>query len=127
MSAVADAAGRVLDRLTGLDGVRVEADPGASVSPPATAAGDGGATAVLGPPALVWESGCPDPTSARWVLYVVVDATDRSLPRLWELVPVVAAALDGDPGIAVLRADPGAYLTGGVELPCYEIQIEVSL
>lgn len=127
MSAVAAAAGVVLAALEGLDGVRVEQDPGAAITPPSTADGAGGATAVLGPPSLLWESGAPEPTTARFLVYVVVDATDRAIERLWELVPVVAAALDTEPDVVVIQADPGTYPAGGVELPCYQIQIEVSL
>jgi hypothetical protein len=118
MSAIAEAAATILAALKGIEGVNATSDVGKTLDPPSL---------VLGPPALVWQGVCAGPTSARWLVYVVVPADERALERLWELVPVVAAALDAMPDVSVIRADPGAYVNGSGELPCYEIQIEVSL
>lgn len=118
MSSVKVAAELILAALGGVAGVRAYSDPDATISPPST---------VLGPPSLSWEGTCSDPTSARWLVYVVVDVKERALEALWELVPLVAAALEGMTDVVVIRADPGTYLNGGVELPSYELQIEVSL
>jgi len=106
-----------LNAVEGMTG-RATSDLGATVNPPAL---------VLGPPALMWEGVCDGPTSARFLVYAVESVDERALVRLWVLVPLVAAALDALPDVSVIRADPGAYLAGGPELPCYEIQIEVSL
>jgi hypothetical protein len=118
MSAVSDVSGTILAALEGVGGVNATADVGKTLDPPSL---------VLGPPALMWQGVCSGPTSARWLVYAVVPADERALERLWELVPAVADALDALPDVSVIRADPGAYVNGGVELPCYEIQIEVSL
>lgn len=118
MSAVKDRAVELLAALRGVEDVRAYDDPAAVIDPPGV---------VLGPPALVWETGGSAPTTARFLVYVVVGAAERAIERLWELVPVVAAALDTMPGVTVMQADPATYPTGGPELPCYQIQIEVSL
>jgi len=118
MSAVADAAKALTAALDAVTGLRVYADPGADVRPPA---------AVLGPPSLVWESVCTDPSGARFLIYVIQQVDERALERLWDLVPLVAEALDAVPDMAVTRADPGSYSSGGTDLPAYLIQVEVSL
>ncbi|MFI6759365.1 hypothetical protein ACIBF5_09515 [Micromonospora sp. NPDC050417] len=117
MNAVTKAAADLLTALGTVPDVVAYGDPGESVRPPAT---------VLGPPALTWESLSASPTSARWLVYIVVPAEERALDRLWELVPLVAAAIDQLPDAVVIRADPGAFLSGA-ELPCYELTIEVAL
>ncbi|MEV7263974.1 hypothetical protein AB0N38_10525 [Micromonospora aurantiaca] len=116
MSTVVEAAEALAAALRGVEGVRYVPDLAAVVEPPATA---------LGPPALTWDAYCVEPTEARFIAYVVVARDERALPRLWDLVPRVAAALDAVPDAVVRRADPGLYPSG--ELPCYQIQVEVSL
>ncbi|GEL17687.1 hypothetical protein [Pseudonocardia asaccharolytica] len=118
MGAVADAAAELASALGTVPGVRVYTDLGAVIDPPGV---------VLGPPALTWGGPCADPVSARWLVAVVVAADERALPRLWDLAPLVAAAVDTVPDAVVIRADPGVWSTGTTELPCYELQIETSL
>lgn len=118
MSVVKAAAAALKAALKTVQDVIPHTDPGATIDPPAT---------VLGPPALTWDALYGGPTSARWLVYVVVGVDDRAIERLWDLVPVVAAALDEVDDAVVIRADPGTYLTGGGELPCYSIQVDVSL
>lgn len=91
---------------------------GTNVNPP---------TVVVGPPSVEWETGCADPTSARFLLYVVVKDDDTAMEKLWDLVPQVAAVVDeATPGV-VIRADPGVYPAGATELPAYVIQVQVPL
>lgn len=118
MSAVGDAAASLLAAVKTVPNTRQYRDPGAAVDPPGI---------VLGPPALAWEGMCSGPTSATFLVYVVVAADERYLEQLWELVPLVADALDSVPDATVTGAVPGAYQSGGSELPCYEITVEVSL
>jgi hypothetical protein len=101
-----------------VEGLRVFRDPGGAVDPPA---------AILGAPALTWETTCLEPTGAQFMIHVVVVANERALEQLWDLVPVVTTALDGVVDASVIRADPGTYPTGGKELPAYLIQVDVSL
>jgi len=119
VSAIEEAADDLLAALRTVEGVWAYSDPGAPVEVPAAT--------VLGPPALTWEAGCGGPTSARWLVYLVVAADETALARLWALLPAVVAAIDALPNAAVIRADPGAYLAGGPELPCYEIQADYAL
>ena len=114
MSAVAEAAGALLEALQGVAGARVYSDPGATLDPPAL---------LLGPPSLTWETVCSDPTSARFIVYVVVKVSERAMEQLWELVPEVAQAIDATTDATVRQADPGTWK----DLPAYEIQVEVSL
>lgn len=117
MSLISDAAAELEAALRTVSGLRVYTDPGAVIDPPG---------AVLGPPSLAWETPCADPTSATFLVVVVVSADDRAMPRLWELTPLVAAAVDQVRGAVVLRAAPGSWATN-TPLPCYEISVEVSL
>lgn len=114
LDALTEASAALTAALRTVAGVRVYTDPAAVVDPPA---------AVLGPPSLTWSALCPEPTSARFLIYVVVAADDQAMPRLWGLVPTVAAAVDALPEASVIRATPGAF----TELPSYEIETEVSL
>ncbi len=103
----------------GLEGVaEVTTDLGHALAPPSV---------VVGPPALEWEGGCPGPTGARFLVYVVVDQADRALESLWDLVPQVAAVVDEDTAGVVVRAEPGVYPAGGTDLPAYVIEVEVPL
>lgn len=118
MGAIAEAKQALLAALREVPGVRNFPDVGPGVDPPCT---------VLGPPALLWEGVCPDPTSARFLVYVVVTSDDQSMDRLYELMPQVAAALDAVRDATVIRADPGVYPTTNGNLPAYEIQVDMAL
>ena len=100
-------------------GLRVVQDPGATVDGP---------TAVVAVPALTWESHCVEPTGANWVVHLVVDANERAVERLWELVTAVSVAIDEEfLAGSVIRADPGTWSAGGPELPSYALQVDVAL
>ncbi|MDN5929485.1 MAG: hypothetical protein L0I24_00200 [Pseudonocardia sp.] len=99
-------------------GVRVWTDLHSPIDPPGV---------VLGPPALTWSSYTADPTTGRFLAYVVVPADGRALTALWDLVPLVAAAVDTVQDAVVLRADPANFSGGSADLPAYMIEIEVSL
>jgi hypothetical protein len=106
-----------------VDGLRVFRDPGATVDPPA---------AILGAPALGWRAFCPAPTSARFTVFVVVAANERAMEQLWDLVPVVAAAVEEQVQEASVRdgdaaALPTTFPTGGSNLPAYAIEIDYEL
>ena len=116
MSAVADARAELEAALSGIPGVPVKR-PGENVIPPAT---------IVGPPALRWEALAIKPTSARFLVYAIVDADERALGRLDDLVLLVAEALDGTLGV-VTAADPVLYPVGTSELPCYQITVEYPL
>ncbi|PZG18979.1 hypothetical protein C1I95_12435 [Micromonospora craterilacus] len=121
MNPIKKAAERLHQALVPVKGVRVYPDIGPDVSPPA---------AVIGPPALTWEGlpGCGgEPTSGRFGVWVVVDDDDRSVSRLIELVPPVAAALDAVDDAVVVRADPTTYPGSSKDLPAYQIQVDMAL
>ncbi|PRX48681.1 hypothetical protein B0I33_104499 [Prauserella shujinwangii] len=119
-SSVAEAARRLLAAVETVDELRVYRAPGANVDPPA---------GFVGPPRLQWETGCPEPTTATFVVIVMVASNERVLEQLWELVPRVSEAVDELlPEAAVTTALPNMFTTGnGTELPSYEITVEVSL
>lgn len=101
-----------------VNGVRLHKDLGGTIAPDAV---------VVGPPSLTWEAYCLEPTGATFVVWVITKADKRAVERLWELVPLVATALDGVDDATVSRADPGSYPSGGTELPAYSIQVDVAL
>lgn len=92
---------------------------GEQVTPPAV---------IVGVPPFEPLGMCSGPASAVFPLYVVVDLNDRSLERLWELVPAVWSAVEDNTDGVVRRADPGTYVAGaGADLPCYELAVEYPL
>lgn len=116
---ISAAATAIVEALDTVDGVRSYTDLGAVVDPPAT---------LLGPPALTWAGVGSAPSEARFLVVVVVQADDRAMPRLWDLVPRVVEALeDNVQDAVVVSASPGVWTGGGTELPCYEITVEISL
>ncbi|MCW6008501.1 hypothetical protein K1W54_28750 [Micromonospora sp. CPCC 205371] len=121
MSTVAEADAALTAAIQALpkDEIRLHPDVGAAVDPPA---------AVVGPPALLWEGACLEPTTARFLVYVIVSPdAERAKERLYALVPMVANALDQVTDASVIRADPGRYPTSDGDLPAYEIQVDVAL
>lgn len=117
MNDVADAFTALSAACNTVDGLR-EYGLGAAIDPPAF---------VVGPPALTYEAYDADPTSARFLIYVMVPADDRALPRLWGFVEQLAAAINTVTSAVVVRADPGRFAAGTADLPSYEILVEVSL
>jgi hypothetical protein len=117
MSAIADAAVMLETALNTVEGARAYRDLGANLVCPAL---------VLGPPALAWETGCNGPTSARFLIYAVVDSNERAVEKLWDLVGLVADAIDATEAV-VISADPAVYRSGTTDLPCYEITTEAGL
>lgn len=85
---------------------------------------------VLGPPALTFEGYCADPllpTSATFIVWVVVAADSFSMERLWDLVPTAAQAIETVPDAGVERADPGVFDLGTNGLPAYLLTVPVTL
>lgn len=116
---LAELAGELKAAVETVPDVRAYLDPGASIAPPGV---------VIGPPQLTFEGYSGDPTEATFVLAVCVAASDRAMARLWDLVPLVAAAVHTHTEDAVVRrAQPGAWTAGGTELPCYELTVETNL
>lgn len=103
-----------------VDGVRFYRDPSAAmVDPPA---------ALVGPPRITFDGMCPGPTAATFVVYVLASMDERAVSRLWDLVPLVAEAIDEQVRDAVVtEANPGVFDAGGNDLPSYEITVEVAL
>lgn len=118
MSPVVEAADALRAALAAVDGVRFYRDLSASLDPPA---------ALLGPPRLTWEALCPEPTSATFLVYLVVTADDRSVERLWDLIEAVTLALDEVTDAVVMEANPSTWPSGATELPAYEITVDYAL
>lgn len=124
MSAIEDAAKALRQAAatvapTTVTALRVHPDVGPGVEAPAV---------VVGVPALEWEGICDGPTSAQFPVWVIVpNDLARADVRLFELVPLVADAIDAVPGASVRRADPGTYPTSSGDLPAYQIQVDYSL
>ncbi len=120
MSLTSDAAESLAKALNTVPDLSTTTDPGDALSSPPAA--------VLGAPRLTWETGCLEPTGAQFPVFLVVDANEFAVERLWQLVEDVAKAVDQHMADAVvLSADPGTFPTGTSQLPMYELTIEVSL
>ncbi len=115
---VATVAAELVAALKTVPGLRVSLVDGVDVDPPA---------AIVGPPSMTWEALCDGATTATFRVGIVVAADDRALERLWDLVVLVAEALDDIPDVSVTRADPGSFLSSSAELPAYDITVECSL
>ncbi|GAB3372553.1 hypothetical protein [Amycolatopsis echigonensis] len=122
MTKVQDAVARLkaaLSTVAALDG-RVYDDPGATAGGPAAA--------VISPPSVEWAGFCGgEPSSASFVVHLVVPFDQYSTARLFELVePVVKSIADGTPFV-VSSASPGLLQQGGTQLPTYAITVDVGL
>lgn len=120
-NAVEAAHAALLAAAGGVDGVRAYVDPGSNMDPPAV---------LIGPPRLEWDTySTESPATAQFVAIVMVKFDDRAIQNLERIVPLVGAAIfEADTVDAVVGpALPGVWRAGTTELPCYEIQIEVSL
>lgn len=106
------------EALRTVPGQRVYPDVGPAVDPPGT---------VVAPPALQWEGACTGPTSARFLVWLVVTNDDRAPQRLLTLLEPVTEALDAVDDAVVVRADPGRYPITNGDLPAYEIQVDYAL
>jgi hypothetical protein len=84
---------------------------------------------VLGPPSLLFEGyGTPVvPTSAVFTVWVVVDANEWSMERLWDLVPLAVTAVESVVDAGVERADPATFPLGDLDLPAYSLTVPVTL
>ncbi len=113
---IADAAAALQTAVETVEAVRVY-PLGADVTPPGV---------VIGPPALTGQTMCAGPTDATFSVYVIVALDDRALERLWELVPLIWAAIEEHSDAVVVRADPGTYAAPGVpsDMPTYELAVE---
>lgn len=108
---------QVLAALRAVEGLRVHADPGEVVDPPA---------AVLLPPAFTWDGYLSDPTGATVTLALCAPSNDRALRSLLGFLPLVVAAVDDVPDAVVRSAAPGVLAAeAGADLPAYLIEIEV--
>jgi len=124
MTVVAQAAQNLKTVLSNVDGLRVYDDLGARIDPPAV---------LIGPPTLGWQAfHSHTPTNARFTLWLVVPADERALPRLWALVPAVVEAVEAGMPSATVQdgvsaATPTVWPSAGIELPAYQILVEVDL
>lgn len=123
LGVVAAATADLVKALETVPDVAVTTDPGTTLaSLPAV---------VIGAPRLTWEgtgaAAALPPTSAMYPVWVVVDADELAIERLWQLVVEAAGAIDQftDGGV-VVQADPGVFPSGTAQLPCYDITVEWS-
>lgn len=99
-----------------VEGLRVYTDNGSPIDPPAV---------LIAPtPDLRWEGrpGNP-PTSATFIVAVLVAKDDRAFLRLWDLVPLVVEAIESVTDASVKHAE--AVEVDG--LPSYFVSVEVNL
>lgn len=104
--------------LTGLAGIRHYPHLLANVDPPAT---------MVGLPRLEWAVVCSEPTSATFLVYLMVALDDRAVDRLQDMLPVVVEAIESVPDAVVTTATPLVSPYGAPDLPAYEITVEVAL
>lgn len=123
MSLIARAAELLNEVLAGVPGLTVHTDPQAAVVPPAL---------IVGAPTLGWVSygNHPDPSQATFPVHLVESMDAETMPRLWDLLPQVAQAIDADPDLTVLDAVPTTWPGLSPEQasrPAYRINVEVNL
>lgn len=83
---------------------------------------------VIGPPSWTLLTVASDEAVSRFRLtvYVVVSQTDEAFTQMLEHVQRVARALDEPAGTQLVEIRPTTFPAGGVELPAYAIDIEVT-
>ncbi|QFU87877.1 hypothetical protein [Amycolatopsis sp. YIM 10] len=104
--------------LSTVDGCRVYG-LGDSIAPPGL---------VVGAPRLAWDAYNTGgmPTSATFPVFLVVGFAERTLPELYELVPVVAQAIETTDA-TIAGANPGTYVGANTELPAYTFDADFPL
>lgn len=113
-NSVLDAVEALYAALATVEGVRVHRRLGESISPPGTA---------LSPPTLQRQAMGSDPTNATFKVAVVVAESDQAMTEALRLEPLVAAALDALPNVAVGVSEPGSWQG----LDAYVITVEYGL
>lgn len=107
----------LMETLRTVKGVRVEADVGQTVDPPAL---------VVAPPTLDYDVYSPGPSNATFRVPLVVSQDDRAVEVLEDLLPLVEQAIyDSEDAAMSAPATPGNW--GSPPLPCYLLTIEVSV
>jgi len=83
---------------------------------------------VVGPPTMTPQTTAADagPMRHRLTVYVVVAEDEGAYRALLELAQLVVRALDEPTGIRITEWRPTTFPAGGVELPAYAIDIEVT-
>lgn len=114
MSTIGDASAAIGEAAASVGDLRLFA-LGQSVTPPGI---------VVGPPRLTPLGSCAGPANAEFPVTVVVALGELSLEQLWDLVPAVWEAIEGQTGAVVTAAQPGTYSTGSGDLPAYELTAE---
>lgn len=107
----------------GVDTVRVLRVPGVVGDPPLV---------YVQPPTLSWDGYITEPTESVYEVVLAVKADEHAVQRLFELLPLVTAAIDGarqthNVDAVVKTAEPGVWRVGNTELPAYFIRTEVSI
>lgn len=88
---------------------------------------------VVGMPGLQWETygnfggGTPPPTTARFVVFLVVPMDPRAMARLFDHIEDVTAAVETVENAVVISAEPGFYNDNTANKPCYTISVEMGL
>lgn len=121
MTTVAEAVAELNAALKAIDSAhKIEVqEPGATIRPPSTV--------VSALPSLEWEAYCDDPTSATFLVWLMVALDERAPERLRALLGPVVAALNSVRDATVVRADGVPYSANGSELPSYEITVQFAL
>lgn len=117
MSPVREAAERLTAALKTVPNLPVSSDPSKVVSPPAV---------VVSVPRLTFEAVCSEPTSLTFTVFLVVPLDAMTVDRLWDLISPVTQAIEDHADAVVTTADPGVYLAGTAELPCYALTVEMT-
>lgn len=121
MSTVAEATAALTAALKAIDSTHrlMVQEPGATIQPPSLV--------VSALPSLTWEAYCVEPTSATYLVWLIVPLDERAPERLRTLLGPVVEALHSVPDASVTRADGMPYLANGSELPSYELTVQVAL
>ena len=117
MSAILDRYAELTAALRGQPGYRLQS-LGDRLDPPAV---------ILRPASLTWTTRGPEPDEASLQLAAVVAAEVGALLAAARLCQRVVDRVDPLLGFVVRSAEPDSIRSGGTELPCYLIDIEVSL
>ena len=82
---------------------------------------------IVRPASLTWRTRGPEPDEASLTLAAVVATEEGALLAASRLCQRVVDRVDALANFVVRTAEPDSIRSGGTELPCYLIDIEVSL
>lgn len=82
--------------------------------------------AIVGPPSMRWTGYCGPASEMTFPVTLVVRKDDKTIERLYDLLPAISVAIDTVEDASVVAATPGTWGSADDGYPAYTLTIEVA-